>query len=317
MASRLKQHLKKATFTTSDLSGGGNGGYLSAQQARTFLRDAIEATVILAQADVFDSASPVFEVPKISFSNRIMYAGVEGARVDSGDRQEADTSLVTLTTKLFKGEVPVSDEVFEDNVEQEGLADSLAEMIAEAVGRDLEEIAIKADTGDSDVSFNQFDGIIQSLVDANVNVVSMTSHTSYKEMLKDMVADLPSRWRRTWDRLKFFVPISMADGYSDETSNRGTGLGDSQQTDAPSNRYRGIGIEEVALFSGTQNSYDYSKVALLCDPMSLKVGFHRRVRMEKFRDPREGLTSFLPTVRYDVEWARNEAVVLATGIPAL
>src|SRR5690242_7570984 len=122
MANRLLEYIAKATMTTADLTGAGNGGRLSAEQAQTFLRDAIEATVILSEADVFDSNSPVFEVPKISFASRIMRSGTEGTRLADPDRTKADTDLVTLTTQLFKGEVPISDETFEDNVEKEGLA---------------------------------------------------------------------------------------------------------------------------------------------------------------------------------------------------
>lgn len=323
---RLREYVQKATFTTSDISGAGNGGILSNQQARQFLRDAIEATVILNASDVFDSDSPKFEVPKISMSNRIMYGGnaskrdLEAARVTSGNQQKPDTDLVTLSTELFKGEVPVGDEVFEDNVERAGLADSIMAMIAEAVGRDLEELAIKSDTDDTDISYGLLNGIVQQLVDANQNVydaVDANTTPTYKGMFKAMVDKLPSRFRRTWDRLVFYVPIAVADGYAEELANRGTALGDANVVDRGNLRYRGIPVEEVALMSGTQNSVDYSKFCILCDPKNLKTGFHRRVRMEKFRDPREGATSFLPTVRFDSKWAQAEATVLAKNVPAL
>lgn len=318
MAQRLLQYLQKATFTTADLSGAGNGGILSPEQARTFLRDAIEATVILQDADVFDSMSPVFEVPKISFSQRIMRAGTEGTRLADVDRQVPDTNLVTLTTKMFKGEVPISDETFEDNVERDGLADSIMQMIAEAVGRDLEQIAIQSDTADATADFNQFDGIIQTLVkSATNNEHDATSDGSYKAMFKAMVDALPSRYRRYWDRFRLYVPVHVADGYAEELGERGTGLGDSNVDGKPVNRYRSIPVTEVPLLAGTENAVDYSTFALLCDPKNLKVGFHRRVRVEKFRDPREGALSFIPSVRYDVAWAQDTATTLAKNVPAL
>jgi len=318
MATPLIEWIEKATFTTGDLTGAGNGGELSPEQARQFLRDAITPTAILSRADVVDSDSRKFEIPKLAFSNRIMRAGTEGARLVDADRTKPDTDLVTLSTELFKGEVPVSDEVFEDNVEREGFADSLMQMIAEAVGRDLEEIAIKADVNDTDATFNKFNGLVQSLVDSTTaNKVNAASVVSYKELFKSMLNALPDRYRGMWDQLVFYVPVDVADGYADELGQRGTNVGDSALTTRESLRYRGIPIVEVPLFSGTQNAYDYAKVAVLCHPRNLKVGFHRRVRVEKFRDPREGLTSFLPTVRYDVKWAQDSAVVLAQNVPAL
>ena len=319
MANRLLEYVRKATMTTSDLTGAGNGGRLSAEQAQTFLRDAIEATVILREADVFDHGSPVFEVPKISFATRIMHAGTEGTRLADADREVPDTGLVTLTCQLFKGEVPISDETFEDNVEKEGLADSLMQLIAEAVGRDLEEIAIKSDTGDASADFNKFDGIVQSLIDdlSSPQEYDAASVTSYKAMFKAMWSALPSRYRRNKSRMRLYVPIVAADGYSDELGERGTALGDGETIGEPVNRYKGIPVVEVPLFTGTQNSWDYETQAILADPKNLKVGFHRRVRVEKFRDPREGALSFIPSVRYDAKWAMSTACVIAKNVPDL
>jgi HK97 family phage major capsid protein len=316
MATRLLEYIEKAAFTTSDLSGGANGGFLSPAQARQFLRDAIEATSILSRADVFDSGNPTFEVPKISFSSRIMYAGTEGAVADT--QANPDTGLVTLTAQLFKGEVPLSEETFEDNVERDGLADSLAEMIAEAVGRDLEEIAIKSSDADVDATFSKLgDGIIQQLVVAAANIYDATGDASYKEMFQSMIEALPTRYRRIWDRLALFVPVDVADGYAEELGDRGTALGDRNIEERTNLRYRGIPVVEVALMSGTQDSVDYGSFAILCDPKNLKVGFHRRVRIRQHEEPREGLHYFLPTVRYDVKWAQDTAVVLAENVPAL
>lgn len=318
MATRLLRYIERATFATDDLSGAGKGGLLTTEQARTFLRDAIESTAVLSQADVFDSESPTFEIPKIDFAARIMRAGTEGQRLGDSDRAEPGTDKVELSTKLLKGEVPVTDETFEDNVERTGLANTLMQMIAEAVGRDLEEIALKWKDTDPDVTFGMKDGVIHQLVNsATANEVTMAGKTSHKAIFKTMVDSLPTRYRRAWDRLRLFVPVDISDGYADEISARGTALGDQKVQDRSPERYRGIEITEVTLLSGTQDSVDYSKFAILCDPKNLAVAFHRRVRIEKFRDPREGVTSFLPSVRMDVAWKQDSAVVLATNLPSL
>jgi hypothetical protein len=327
MATRLRDYIKKATFTTSDLEGAGNGGMLSANQARQFLRDAIEATEILSRSDAFDSGSPKFEIPKISLGSRIMRKGTQATRVADEKRVKADTDLVTLSTELFKGEVPIGDEVFEDNVEREGLAQSLMQMIAEAVGRDLEEIAIKSNelSDDEDLATLEDGGIIQQLVDADENVVDVDADATidtYRELFSAMIAALPTRYRRNWGRLVFYVNPAVADGYADELGDRATTLGDSNVTDKPVQRYRSIPVIEVPLMSGTDEldegatTLDYAKYAILTDPKNIKTGFHRRVRVEKFRDPREGVTSFLPSVRFDVKWAQATAAVLAKDIPA-
>lgn len=315
MATHIKQWIEKATFDTTDIQGAGDGGFLSPAQAQVFLRDAIEATEILQRGDVFDSGAPLFEVPKISFATRIMRAGTQGSRLADADRVEPDTGLVTLTTQLFKGEVPVTDEVFEDNVERNGLADTLMGMISEAVGRDLEQIAIQSKDADADATFGLQDGIVQQLiVSATANELDLNASTTMRQVFAQLIDGLPSRYRRNWSQYKLYVSPNKADAYAEELADRGTALGDSNITDKQNLRYRSIEVVEVPLLTGTQDAVNYDNFVILSVPSNLKVGFHRRVRVEKYRDPREGLTSFLPSVRFDYKWAQDSAVVIGTNV---
>jgi hypothetical protein len=61
-------------------------------------------------------------------------------------------------------------------------------------------------------------------------------------------------------------------------------------------------------------SVDYSKFVLLVDPQNLIAGFQRRIRVERYRDPREGVTSFVVTLRCDVKIADPEFGVLAYNV---
>jgi hypothetical protein len=328
MATPLLAWVEKAAISTTDLET--TGGDLSTEQARQFLRDAITPTAILSRADTFDSGSKKFEIPKFSFGSRIMRGGnaakrdLEGARVTGAKQSKPVTDQVTLSTELFKGEVPVPDEVFEDNIEREGFADTLMEEIAKAVGRDLEESAIKSSLADANLDFGLFDGLVQSLklIDAapgtinDGNIYNAVNDGSAKAMFKGMLTALPVRFRGLWDQLVIYANPATCDAYADELGSRATGLGDSNVESKVNLRYRGVEVVETPLLSGTQNAYDYGKVAVLCHSKNVKVGFHRRIRVEKFRDPREGNTSFLPTLRYDVKWAQPEATVLAENVPA-
>lgn len=325
MTTPLLAWVEKATgpMTTVDIET--NGGDLVPEQARQFLRDAITPTAILSRADVFDSTSKKFEIPKFSFGSRIMYGGnaakrdLEGNRVQTASRAKPDTGLVTLSTELFKGEVELSDETFEDNIEGDAFADTLMEQIALAVGRDLEDIAIKSDTADADDTYGLYDGIVWHAKNGGATLTNAAGVTSAKGLFRSMLTALPARYRGLWNDLVFYVSVDAADGWAEEVGERGTTAGDSaltQDTNRGLKPYRGIPVVEVPLLSGTQNAYNYGTVAILCHPKNLKVGFHRRVRVEKFRDPREGNTSFLPTLRYDVKWAQETAVVLAEGVPS-
>jgi HK97 family phage major capsid protein len=327
MASLLQHWLEKATWTTADITAPAGGGLLSPEQAKEFLRVVIEASVIMKEARTETSNSPKFEVPRISFGSRILRAGTEGARLADADRVKPTTGLVTLSTVLFRGEVPVSDELFEDNVEKEKVADTIVAMLAEAVSRDIEEIAIKSDTARTASElqvFDQLDGIIKSIQSNTPSgqKKNMTGYTTYTDVFSDMVAALPPRYRRNPTELRLYVPYAHLDGYQRSLAARGTGLGDQAISDnlATKLAFRGIPVVGVPMLSGTDqingSNVDYSTFAILAHPQNIIFGFHRQVRIEQWRDPREGVTSFLPSVRFDVKIADPEGCVLAYNLPA-
>jgi HK97 family phage major capsid protein len=321
----LRAWLEKATLTSADLSTGTNGGLLSPTQFRTFLRMVMDQSVLVGESRQETSLSTKFEVPRISLNDRLLRNGTEAQRLADVDRKKPVTGLVTLSTALFKGEVLAADEFFEDNVEQAAAADTLMTMIAEAVGRDVEEIAIKSDTtrtGGEDSTLDQFDGILKSYqtgLPAGQRIDASAIGTA-TDLFRTMIEALPAKYRRSYAKLRFYVPTVVADSYHDELTERGTPLGDSATTDnlIPTLRYRGVPIVGVPLLSGIDDvngsEVDYSTFAWLTDPKNTIFGWHRRVRIERFRDPREGATSFLPTVRFDVKHADPSYGVLASSV---
>lgn len=325
MPKTAREWLEKATFTTSDLKPPAGGGYLSPGQARAFLREAIEQSVLLSEARYEDHEQPLFEVPRIAFNTRILRRGVEAQRLADADRVKPDTDLVTLQTVLLRGEVHLSDEVLEDNIERARLADTIMAMVAEAVSRDLEELAIKGDT-DRTTSEDQYlatlDGVIKQLQVGlpTAQKIDATSIGTYEELFRTMVAAMPPRYRRNQGALRLYVPVKHRDGYVAELRGRGTPLGDTATIRglATELAFDGIPVRGVPLMTGTDEinaaSVDYSKFAILIDPQNLIVGFQRRVRVERFRDPREGATSIVISLRVDFKVALPDAAVLAYNI---
>jgi len=324
----LLRWLEKATFQTSDVTAPAGGGLLSPQQAREFLRVLIDQSIMLKEANNQTSLSPKFEVPRISIGSRILRPGVEGARLASGDRVKPATGLVTLSTNLFKGEVPISDELFEDNIERDALADTIMVMIAEATGRDCEEYALKSDTdrtvadGADFGPISQFDGCIKQLQTNTPasQIVDASGMTSYDQLLRNMVATLPARYRRDPTALRLYVPVKHADGYQSELAGRGTPLGDTNVIENLHMKlgFRGIPVVPIPLLTGVSTiagaEIDYDNFAILTHPQNLYVGWHRRIRVERWRDPRDGATSFLPTLRFDTKYADPGFAVLAHDI---
>jgi hypothetical protein len=324
----LQRWLEKATWSTPDITAPTGGGLLSNQQAREFLRVLIDESVLLKEANNQTSLSPKFEVPRLSFGSRILRPGVEGARLADADRVKPLTGLVTLSTNLFKGEVPVSDEMFEDNIERDALADTIMVMIAEAVGRDVEEYAIKNDTARTIVdgsdfgALSQFDGLIkqyQTGLPASQKI-DATNFTSYDQLFRNMIAALPARYRRDPTSLRFYVPVKHNDGYQSELAGRGTPLGDTNVSENLRLKlaFRGVPVLPIPLMTGVSTIagavVNYDNFAILTHPLNIYVGWHRRIRVERWRDPRDSATSFLPTLRFDVKNADPSFAILASNI---
>lgn len=324
----VRDYVRKANYTSSAIDS--NGGLLNADQFQQFLRVAINNTVMLREGRIESSKAKAFEVARINFSTRILKSGTENTRTTDSNRVAPATGLLSLTTQLFRGEVPVSDELLEDNIEGPQHADTLMSGIAERVGLDVEILGIQSDTSRNsnddaavEADLGKFDGIIASAQDnfPSAQKIDATSLTA-DAILEAMIEALPSKYRqRNWSELRLYVPTQLMDGYWGSLEGRATSLGDVALTgdQHTSLRKRGIPVVEVPSFSGTSTidgtDIDYSTFAILTHPKNVTWAFHRDIRIEKFRDPREGTTSFLPTVRFDLGFSDPGLGVLASSVP--
>lgn len=292
------------------------GGLLAPDQAKAFLMVAINYSVLMREARVETSNATKFEIPRLDFASRILKVGTEATRLVSGDRVKPTSGLVQLSTYLFRGEVPVSDEYFEDNIEGEGVADSIAQQIAEAIARDVEEIAIKSDdsrtggesTAEPEFDITGFNGLVNKWKAMTAaQVIDATNYTTFDDLFADMFEKMPTKYRRTMNEFRIYTSTLLRDRYIESLAQRGTPLGDAALSEELGVRYRGVPVVEVPMLSGTSTinsvSHAYDQMAVLTHPKNIIFGFHRKIKLEKFRDPRDGATSFLPSVRFDAQLA--------------
>lgn len=322
-----RKFLAKAAHVTADLTGGTDGGLLAPNQASEFIRVATTPTALVSLSRQEFSEATKFEVPRVGFHNIRILKGVggpvtEGARVPAGSQSVPATGLVTLSTNGYAGEVQVTRETLEDNIEREGYADTLMTLIGEAVGRDIEELALKSKTTHSDTTFNLFDGLIAQL-DANVpsgQQYSATGVADVMTILRNLIELMPVRYRRNPKDLAIFVPQKVADAYVEELLARGTGLGDATLEDGRLRPYRGHDIIPVPLLSGSEaglGNVDYTRFAFCTNPKNVITGWHRRVEVDKWYFPPERSWLFLPSVRFDIKVAEYDAVTFAEVIDSI
>jgi HK97 family phage major capsid protein len=309
--------LQKATLSTADFGTAGVTAPFTIEQVDEFIRLAITPQVLLPEVRNVRSDAVKWQESKIDFASRIMRPGTEGVRLADVDRAKPTTGVVEISTVLIRGEVPVTDEVMEDQVERAGFADTLMAMIAEAVGRDVEELMIAGDVAvvGTDPYLGLFDGWLKkarTLAGAHLYNAAADGQ-DYQAIFSRLLQMIPDKYKRVLTDFRYYLPMRTTEKYRDMLSRRGTPMGDLMLAGNGELTYQTIPIRGVPLIPITAGGTDTSYI-LLTNPRNLYAGWHRAIRLEKWRDPREGVTSFVITARVDAEIGNVGATAVASNV---
>lgn len=301
--------ITKANFVVSDLTAGGK---LVPEQAKTFLKVAIKVSKLLKMINVQTMISPQKELPNIRFGGQVLYGGKNSTPLPVGQRADPNLGKVTLTVQLFKGEVRIEDEVFEDNIERQALNQTILETVAEAVGRDMENAVINGDTTSSNTLLAQFDGFLKQMVS---NIVNAGDVKLTKSVLRDLLKTLPIEFRQDKENLKFITSPDAEIDYRDSLGDRQTPGGDEWLSEGTKPvASAGIAVEPIPLFPQNQGTSANETSVVICDPKNLTVGVLRDVKIEPWRDPGAGQVVFAISLRMDAKIAYEGAVAKSTNV---
>ena len=139
--------------------------------------------------------------------------GTEGVALASADHARPSFSKTTLDAHLFKAEVPISDEVFEDNIERAALRQTILSALAEAIARDMEEVIIQGDTTSADPLLAVMDGLIKQ---ATSQVVDAAGGRLEKTLLRDMLKTIPSEHLRNKQKMLAYLTDFLSDREDDQ-----------------------------------------------------------------------------------------------------
>jgi len=309
--SYLKNHsiLEKADLALADLTAG--GGILKPAQAQKFMRLLIKQSVLMRMATVIPMASPKQQISKIKFGSRILRPGQEATALSRSQRAAPDLSAVELDAHLFKAEVRLADEVLEDSIERGELRQTIMEMMAEAIARDMEELVINGDVTSSDPFLAVMNGVIRQ---ATSNIVDAAGATLSKSLLQNMLKTLPSEHLRDKKTMRFFTSVDADLDYRNTLADRATVAGDRLlETDTPV-LHGGVPIQPVPLFPETLGDTNNQSVVLLCHPKNIHVGIWRQIRLESDRDISEGTLKIVATLRFDAKFAEEPGVAKAINV---
>ncbi len=301
--------LEKADLALADLTAG--GGVLLPAQAQKFMRLLIKQSVLMQMATVVPMASPKHQIAKIKFGSRILRRGSEATALPVADRSRPDMSYLELDAQLVKAEVHLSDEVLEDNIERGELRQTILEMIAEAAGRDMEEVIINGDTASADPFLATLDGLLKQ---ATSHIVDAGGVALSKNFLRDLLKSLPNEYLRDKKQMAFLTSVDAELDYRNSLADRATVGGDRFiEEDTPA-LYSGVPVKPVPLFPENLGQGANRTVALLCNPKNVHVGIWRQIRLESFRDVSAGVLRVVATMRFDAKFAEEAGVAKLINI---
>lgn len=301
--------LEKADLALADLTAG--GGILKPAQAQKFMRLLIKESVLMKMATVIPMASPKQQISKIKFGSRILRPGQEATALALADRAKPDLSSVELDAQLFKAEVRLSDEVLEDSIERGELRQTIMEMMAEAISRDMEEVLINGDTVSVDPFLAVMDGVLKQ---ATSNVVDAAGAPISKTLLQSMLKTLPSEHLRDKKAMRFMTSVDAELDYRNTLADRATVAGDRLlESDTPV-LHGGVPVQPVPLFPENLGAGNDQTAIVLCNPKNIHVGIWRQIRLESDRDISEGTLKIVATLRFDVKYAEEQGVAKAINV---
>lgn len=306
----VQERVTKAIFEASDLS---TGGKLNAEQADQFLDKVIDSSAIVPETRTVRMRSPQRLIEKIGFDSRIMVAPpAQGSAPAGGDIKEPTTGKVTLTTVEAAAFVDVGFDTLEDNIERDGLEDHIVNLVATRVATDLEELYLKGDTASGDTFLALNDGWFKL---ATSNVYDHASAAfSEDAVFGAMIDALPNKYQpRNPNEWRIYVAPKLERKVRRERAARQTGGGDTWLTGSQPLEYAGFPIVPVPLLPATASA---SGNALLCHPKNLVVGLQRDIDFDNFRNGRLRVYQMTWTIRSDVQYEFEDAVVKGINIVA-
>jgi hypothetical protein len=301
--------LEKADLAVADLIS--SGGYLPEAVAKEFLEIAVKESVAMGLMTVKPMKSHDERIDSMRFAGRVLYPGYEATALPVGHRSKPNLYKATLQAKLFKAEIRLNKEVLEDNIEGKNFQKSIVRSVGKAISRDLEDVIFNGDTASADVTLAVLDGLRKQ---ATTNVVNASSSKTTKTVLKDTLKALPTEFLKDRRALKYFTSIDSETDYRDSLADRATAVGDRFLLEGVPATYTGIPMLGVPVLPENLGSPAQHTEMLLADPKNAHVGFWRQIEWESDKDIVAGELIIVVSLRMDVKWAFEPAVVKTQNV---
>lgn len=222
-----REALAKATITTPDVTS----GLLDPEQARAFIRT-IKDKGTFGQA-IRDEmrASPSGEIDKLATGSRLIRAATENA--DDGYRAGATFAAVPYQTVKMRLPWEVTNDVFHENIEGEGLEAKLTSEMTAQFALDQDDLDINGDTafiGADSAFLNINDGILKQIATAavpgrNIDGSTINAGAISKAHFFEMNYAMPNKYR-SQGNARWLVSPNRAVSWWEALTDRAGAAGD-------------------------------------------------------------------------------------------
>lgn len=301
--------LEKADLRVQDLIT--SGGILPEAVAQKFIEVAVKESVIMGMATVVPMKSREQRIDTMRFGSRVLQPGYEATALPVAQRSKPDLTKSLLQAKLLKAEIRMSKEVLEDNIEGDGFQNHIITAAGKAVARDMDELISNGDILSADPFLAVLDGIRKQ---ATTNTVAAGTVNLSKTILKSSMKTMPVEFLRDRRQLSFLTSMDAETDYRDSLADRATAVGDRFLLEGIKATYAGVPISGVPIFPENLGGGTNETEMLLLDPKNIHVGIWRQIEWETDKDIMAGELIIVVSLRMDVKFAYEPAVVKTSGI---
>ena len=311
---------------------------LNEEQFAQFMRAATINQTILNDASFrrMNSMSQVVSSTKVT--NRVLQTGYKTVNNEQVTQNQLTPATIgfgkaELNATKLKALTSILDDDKEDNIEREQFEQTLLTMMGEAVGVDLEAVAVFGDTtytsgGNKDPLFSTLNGWLKSATTTLKSDGAKGSGTKdfdladgITAMFDKMLYSMPAAYRQAnlMKDLVYYVPFEVQEAYREFLIDRETGLGDSSLLNADELKYKGIPVKYAPVLDAADGRTVHGNVAsMLTVPEFLWYGVYKDLSVEPKRIVEEEETEYYYRIRCDaaLQWADSVIVADITAAEA-
>ena len=291
------------------------GGILAPEQSQRFIDYVWDATVLAKEGRKITMKANTIELDKVNVGERVIRAAAQAD--DAYTNAGARFSKIDLTTTKIRLDWEVATEALEDNIEGAGLEDHLVKLMTNALANDIEDLAINGD-GTTGTFLSILDGFanqVQTSGDAHEALVTVTNAEWTPEVLQQLIAALPRKYRALKSGLKFYAGT---DTFASIVENNGTQANaittenfrdvylqgkDQVLGDARVTRALGVPVLEVPYFPD-----EYVELTF---PANRVWGFQRNIKVNREYRAKKDTIEYTVYLRFGLAWEELDSVAFA------